>query len=196
MSIAYYLSHPQVAVDPAVPVPRWGLSEVGRRRVLAVRERPWLAAIRRIVSSGEAKAVETARLIAGATGARVETREDMHENDRSATGFLPPEEFEAVADAFFARPDWSVRGWEAARAAQERIVAATRAALAGHEDEMTLFVGHGGVGTLLACAIRGEAIDRRHDQGRCGANPGGGNVHAFAADFSAAHFHWRAMEEL
>lgn len=28
----------------------------------------------------------------------------MHENDRSATGFLPPPEFEAVANQFFANP--------------------------------------------------------------------------------------------
>lgn len=37
------------------------------------------------------------------------------ENDRSSTGFLPPEEFEVVADAFFAQPGVSVRGWETAQ---------------------------------------------------------------------------------
>lgn len=196
MSIAYYLSHPQVVIDPAVPVPLWGLSELGRGRVLAVRNRPWLAGIAWIVSSGEIKAVETARLIAEATGALIEIREDMHENDRSSTGFLPAEEFEAVADALFARPDESARGWETARAAQDRVVAAVRDVIGDRTAEPILFVGHGGVGTLLACAIRGKPIDRRHDQGLCGANPSGGNVHAFATDLSAAHFHWRPMEDV
>ena len=32
MPIARYLSHPQVRIDPAVPVPRWSLSERGRAR--------------------------------------------------------------------------------------------------------------------------------------------------------------------
>ena len=35
-------------------------------------------------------------------------RADLGENDRSATGYLPKAEFEAMADAFFARPDESV----------------------------------------------------------------------------------------
>lgn len=32
MTVAYYLSHPQVQIDPAVPVPEWGLSDAGRAR--------------------------------------------------------------------------------------------------------------------------------------------------------------------
>ena len=46
----------------------------------------------------------------------------MHENDRSATGFLEPSEFERVADEFFARPTVSIGGWERAIDAQKRIV--------------------------------------------------------------------------
>jgi broad specificity phosphatase PhoE len=88
----------------------------------------------------------------------------MGENDRSATGFLPPSEFEATADRFFAEPDWSVRGWETARAAQARIVAAVRTALLDISGD-ALFVEHGGVGTLLYCALRRVEIDRRYDQG-------------------------------
>jgi hypothetical protein len=46
----------------------------------------------------------------------------MHENDRSATGFLPPDEFETVANRLFAEPLVSIRGWERAIDAQLRIV--------------------------------------------------------------------------
>lgn len=46
----------------------------------------------------------------------------MHENDRSATGFLMPDEFQAAANQFFAQPQISVRGWERAADAQLRIV--------------------------------------------------------------------------
>ncbi len=96
----------------------------------------------------------------------------MHENDRSATGFLAPAEFEATADRFFAAPEESVRGWERAIDAQARIVGAVHAILAeAPADLPTLFVGHGGVGTLLLCHAGGLAIDRRHDQ-----QGGGGNL--------------------
>lgn len=38
----------------------------------------------------------------------------LGENDRSATGYLPHEEFEAAANAFFEQPDASFCGWETA----------------------------------------------------------------------------------
>ena len=197
MTIACYLSHPEVRIDPAVPVPQWGLSDVGRARVAAFARGSWARRFTRIVSSDEAKARETARLIGDAIGVAVETGGNMGENDRSATGFLPPDEFEQTADAFFARPDESVRGWERALDAQRRIVTAVRDALAGRAAEATLFVGHGGVGTLLACAVRGVPIDRAHDQGRApGANPRGGNAHGFTPDLKTALFGWTPMEAL
>jgi broad specificity phosphatase PhoE len=93
----------------------------------------------------------------------------MHENDRSSTGFLPPDEFEAVADQFFADPDASVRGWETAAAAQSRIVKEIGICLRAHMHGDVLFVGHGAVGTLLFCHLSGLTIDRKFDQG-----PGGG----------------------
>ncbi|MGH6616604.1 histidine phosphatase family protein [Sphingomonas sp.] len=197
MAIAYYLSHPQVRVDPAIPVPDWGLSDAGRERLSALAGREWLASVRRIVSSGERKAIETAEILAPLTGATVELVAAMHENDRSATGFLPPDEFEATANQFFAQPAQSVRGWERAIDAQARIARAVRRSLADRaDDETVLFVGHGGVGTLLKCAIAGDPIDRRHDQAAAGGHPGGGNVHAFEADLSASRFGWTAMEDL
>jgi hypothetical protein len=39
----------------------------------------------------ETKALETAAIIAIATGLRIEIRHDLHENDRSSTGFVPPD---------------------------------------------------------------------------------------------------------
>ena len=87
-----YLTHPQVAIDPAVPVPDWGLSDEGRARVAAVVRASSLSGTTRIVSSAERKARETAGPIAEWLGLEVEIRPAMHENDRSATGFLPPEE--------------------------------------------------------------------------------------------------------
>ena len=165
-----YLTHPQVLVDPLKDVRTWSLSPLGVARVSVLGE--GLGSIRgtrRVISSGETKALETAAPLAQALGVEVEVRPRMHENDRSATGFLPPDVFETVADAFFANPASRVRGWETARDAQRRILSEVEACLAGPQEGDVLFVGHGAVGTLLLCALWGVAIDRRHDQG-----PGGG----------------------
>lgn len=55
-----YITHPQVTIDPAVPVPQWGLSAIGAARAREAAAKPWMRMIRRIVSSAETKAVETA----------------------------------------------------------------------------------------------------------------------------------------
>ena len=95
-----------------------------------------LSGTTQIVSSGERKAVETAEIIAGKLNVAVEVREAMHENDRSATGYLPPDEFEALANQSFAHPMASVRGWERALDAQARIVREVERVLAVIEPAM------------------------------------------------------------
>ncbi|MCA0272881.1 MAG: phosphoglycerate mutase family protein [Proteobacteria bacterium] len=188
-----YLTHPQVAVDPKVAVPLWSLNEVGRARVAALAcDVGILASTARVISSGETKALETARPIAAALGLSVEERPKMHENDRSATGYLPPKEFEQVADQFFANPAKSVRGWETAEDAQRRILAEVDACLSQHHEGDVLFVGHGGVGTLLFCALSGHPINRRYDQGP----NGGGCWFQFDLDQRCPHEGWQPLERL
>lgn len=185
-----YLTHPQVLIDPDVPVPRWGLSPVGTARMEAVAKEAWVRGFARIIASDETKAIDAARIIGMATGVEVDIREGFHENDRSATGFLPPPEFEATANDFFAHPTRSIRGWERAADAQSRIVAAVTGAIAEHPNAPTLFVGHGGVGTLLKCALKGIAITRAEDQG-----PGGGGNHfGFALEPKSVFYGWHPLE--
>jgi broad specificity phosphatase PhoE len=186
-----YLTHPQVKIDRAAPVPSWGLSEVGRTRTEALANAEWLSETTQIISSGERKAIETAEIIAGKLNVTVETRDAMHENDRSATGFLPPDEFETVADQFFAHPLVSIRGWERAIDAQLRIVREVELVLARNRSGDVLFVGHGAVGTLLFCHYSGFAIDRAHDQ-----PTGGGHYFAFVKDKRRVQHPWRRMEDL
>ena len=115
----------------------------------------------------------------------------MGENDRSATGYLPKAEFEAVADEFFARPEQSVRGWERAADAQRRIVGAVERAiiLAAAEADIAI-VSHGGVGTLLLCHLKGVPTSRDADQ------PGGGDGHLFSFDRASGRLltGWRRIE--
>jgi hypothetical protein len=114
-----YLTHPQVKIDPADPVPSWGLSELGGTCAETLANTGCLSGTTQIVSSGERKAIETAEIIAGKLKIAIEVREAMY---RSGTGYLSPDEFEALANRFFAEPMVNVRGWERALDAQARIV--------------------------------------------------------------------------
>lgn len=193
---ALYITHPQVAVDPAVLVPQWGLSALGRQRAEAFAARQTVPAGARIFSSTETKAMELAELIAAVSGSPIYSIGTMGENDRSATGFLPPALFEATADRFFAEPHASIDGWEPAIDAQTRIVAAVTQALDGVPSSTpVVFCGHGAVGSLLKCYIAGRPIDRREDQSRHG-NPGGGNCFSFDLTPPRLGCEWSPMETL
>lgn len=188
-----YLTHPQVLIDPAKDITTWSLNSVGTARVAALAaQMGLLSATKKVISSAETKAMETARPLAAALGVSLEVCPSLHENDRSATGFLPPDTFEKVADAFFANPSQSVRGWETANDAQKRIVDAVESCLANVAKGDVLFVGHGGVGTLLFCALSGLAIDRRYDQGA----GGGGCWFQFDRRERRPPRGWQAMEVL
>jgi broad specificity phosphatase PhoE len=188
MTLHLYVSHPEVLIDPAVPVPRWGLSPVGRARMEVFAAQPWLQPFRRIISSDETKAIETGEALALALGLSVEVIDGLHENDRSATGFLPPPEFEATANRFFAEPEVSIRGWERAADAQARIVGHVGAALGARPDVPTIVCGHGGVGTLLWCHCAQVPINRVHDQ------KGGGHHYLFDLANRIVLYGWRPLE--
>jgi broad specificity phosphatase PhoE len=189
-----YITHPQVKIDPGIPVPDWGLSELGEARTRKTALLPWVKDFRRIISSAETKAIETAAILADAASVQLEIDAETHENDRSATGFLPPPAFEAAANWFFAHPTESFRGWERAVDAQARIVSAVSRALTDHDPTQPIaFLGHGGVGTLLKCHLAGQPIARDRDQ-----PGGGGNLFCFSLARSLADCRltcdWTAME--
>ncbi|WP_349436930.1 histidine phosphatase family protein [Pararhizobium sp. A13] len=185
-----YVTHPQVRIDPDVPVPCWGLSELGTARSEMAARCGWARQLTRILSSDETKALETAVILARPVGIDIEVLEHAGENDRSATGFLAPDEFEKAADWFFANPDQSFHGWERAVDAQARIVSTVSSVLDRHDPSRPIaFVGHGGVGTLLKCHLAGLPIARSHDQ-----PGGGGNLFAFALADRSLACDWRPFE--
>lgn len=190
-AVVRYLTHPEVVIDPLIPVPQWRLSETGRGRAKIAARSGWLRETTRIISSAERKAIETAEIISQHLGVEMEIREATHENDRSATGVLSQAEFEATADRFFAQPMTSVRGWERAIDAQTRIVREVETVLARDRAGDVLFVGHGGVGTLLFCHFSNLGIDRKFDQ-----FTGGGCYFAFLKDTREILHAWRHIETL
>lgn len=143
--LLYVGTHPEVQVEPQVPVPQWGLSADGYRRAEVLLTLPWVSQLAHVFSSAERKALQTAELLAVAVDRPVVVDEELRENDRSSTGFLPPAEFEAAADLFFRAPTASARGWETAHHAQQRVVAAVHRCLAQASTGDVAVVAHGAV---------------------------------------------------
>ena len=186
--LVLFITHAEVVIDSAIPVPNWPLSAEGRRRHEAFNRSGPIAGLSALFSSQERKATDAAAILSAATGLPVTQVRDLHENDRSATGYLPRAEFEATADAFFAHPTHSIRGWERACDAQARIVACVRGIVAADRSAGDIaIVAHGGVGALLLAHLSGADISRRFDQ----PGQGGGNWFAFDPAAWAVTQGWR-----
>ncbi|MGA7904462.1 MAG: histidine phosphatase family protein [Terrimicrobiaceae bacterium] len=153
---------------------------------------PWVSKITSIYSSTEQKAVDCANILAEHLSLPFVQIRELGENDRSSTGFLPPGEFELMANEFFANPKLSIRSWERAIDAQQRVVSAVKQLLENdHLPGLAAIVSHGAVGTLLYCALTGREIDRKWDQ----PPNGGGNYFGFSLDPRDVYSWWRPIDE-
>lgn len=188
-----FISHPNVVVSREVPVPQWPLSSIGRNRMAASLVQPWIPDISAVYCSTEQKSIDSAEVLARHLSLNIQPVNDLGENDRSSTGFLSPEEFEQVADQFFAAPYDSVRGWETAFVAQQRIVGAVNELAKVDRTSGTIaVVSHGAVGTLLYCYLSGYPISRRWDQpSNCG-----GNFYSFQLDPAQVFSWWKPIDEI
>ncbi|HEY8913867.1 histidine phosphatase family protein [Lacisediminihabitans sp.] len=169
-----FITHPEVVIDPAVSIEQWGLSAVGHARAerlpaILMGQVDW------IVSSTERKATDTAAVLAAGLGVPAAVDPVLGEMDRTATGYLPPDEFDTVVELFFAEPEQSIRGWERAVDAQHRIADTIRRHSSNGHANRTAFVSHGGVGALLLASLTGSPISRSLDQ------PGLGSYFTFDA---------------
>jgi broad specificity phosphatase PhoE len=192
MSTVHFITHPEVEIDPSVPVLEWRLSAVGLQRAVQLLQRPGIRSVRTVFSSAEPKAMDVATMLARELRLTPIIRADLGENDRSATGYLPKAEFETLADAFFSRPDASVAGWERAIDAQRRIVQAVdHALLLARTGGDVAIIAHGGVGALLLCHLNHVPISRVEDQ----PGQGGGNVFSFDAETRRLVAGWRRIED-
>jgi broad specificity phosphatase PhoE len=192
MASIIFITHPEVVIDPTVPVPRWPLSQEGRRRMEMFARSGAVAGVEAIVCSDEQKAIDGAEILASQLRVPFTTDAALGENDRSSTGYIAPPEFWEVVDAFFANPTQSIRGWEPAADAQARIVAAVRRIAENHPVPGDIaIVSHGGVGSLLLAHLSGVS------NARACAQPHGGGGCFFRIDrrsFTLDH-PWRVIEE-
>jgi broad specificity phosphatase PhoE len=124
--------HGRPNVDENIHPVQWSLSESGREAAKALGEKlkDRGFTFERIISSPEAKAVQTAEAIASSldrtvSGVVVVVDAGLSEHARNHSNFLPREDFEAsIARLFSADPSELVFGKETANAAVERFMAA------------------------------------------------------------------------
>lgn len=165
----YFITHPEVIIDPKVPVPLWSLSEQGRERAASLLNYPWTKEIDLLYSSEELKAHQTAEIIANNLNLEIRTNSKLGEVDRSSTGYLPEIELEKTVKEFFDNPGKSVAGWEMAEMAQKRIVQCVQNVIETNPKSTIAFVSHGMVGGLLICHFKNVPIHRRYMQHQLGS---------------------------
>ncbi|TLP70540.1 histidine phosphatase family protein [Maribacter sp. ACAM166] len=183
-----FITHANVDVNPKLPVPDWGLSVKGKERHVLFNFNPEINNISAVYSSYEQKAIDGGKILSNHLSIELQKVESLKENDRSSTGFLYEEEFQTTANIFFAKPYKSVRGWERAIDAQNRIVSAIKTIISNDKSDGDIaIVAHGGVGTLLFCSLKGEKISRQYDQ----PSNGGGNFFTFYKENFEILHNWR-----
>jgi len=192
MASLIFVTHPEVVIDPQVPIPQWPLNETGRARMERFAEGLEGRNVSAVYASAERKAMDGAEIVAKRLGLPVRTHEDLGENDRSATGYIAPPEFWEVVAEFFAHPTRSIRGWEKAADAQARIVTAvSRVAREEPTAGDIVIVSHGGVGALLTDHLQGVPIGK----GSRPSHPGGGCYLVIDRDPLAIRDDWRVIED-
>ncbi len=141
--------HALPATDPCVAAAQWPLSETGRARCAALAEalRTYLPAA--LYASREAKAAETASLVARALGTRFAPWPGLHEQARSNVDWLSDAEFQTQIEGLFARPAEVVFGNESADAAHARFAAAVAALVSAAPAGNLIVFTHGTVLTLF-----------------------------------------------
>jgi broad specificity phosphatase PhoE len=203
MARGYFITHPDVIIDPERPIERWALSPRGRERMQALLSQPWVRRIGCVLSSGEQKALDGAEILVTTLCVPHQVVPELGEYDRSSTGLLPPAEFLRLIDEFFRWPERSIRGWERAVDAQARVFGAVRAAVAkwapSSLDAPDLaFVSHGAVGVLLLAQLSGAGISRAFDQPLppAGSPPGTGGGYFFSFSLPGLEIEqrWQAID--
>jgi broad specificity phosphatase PhoE len=188
----HFLTHPEVVIDPEVPVSEWGLSDRGRERAQLAGSA--LRGISAVWSSPEVKAERAARVIADELALPVLLAGGLAEVDRRTTGYLPEPDFWANYQEFLDRPTHSARGWETAVDAQRRIVSAVEEIIEAVEANQDVgadivLMSHGGVGALLLCQLSGTPIQRLVNQ------PGQGSLFSFDARTREILHGWQSFED-
>jgi len=143
--------HSVPAPEPSVPSEEWRLSEEGRSLCGPLAIQVGAHEPRRLFSSPEPKALETAELMAPVLGLEVEIEDGLRETARRTVGWLEQNVLHERIRQLFARPDEIVFGEESASAALARFSRVVEGV-----EEQAAFVTHG---TVMSLYVAGSDPD-------------------------------------
>jgi broad specificity phosphatase PhoE len=143
--------HSVPQLDPSAPSEDWRLSDEGRARSEQLAIDVAAHEPRRLLSSPEPKALETAELIAPALGLQVEIEHDLRETARRTVGWLSQDVLHERIRELFARPAEVVFGEESANAALARF-----SRVVDGVEEPAVVVTHG---TVISLYVAGSDPD-------------------------------------
>ncbi len=191
--LVFFISHANVLINPEIPVPEWKLSDKGVIRHKEFNKNQFVRNIEMIFCSQEQKAIDGAKILSDYLNIEFKQIESLGEMDRSSTGYLGEEEFQETANMFFANPNESIRGWEKATEAQERIVTTTKHLINQEQKKGNIaIISHGGVGSLLLCYLLNKNISREFDQ----PFNGGGNYFCFERETLKVIHKWKDISKI
>jgi broad specificity phosphatase PhoE len=141
--------HAAPETDPCVAPPQWPLSDAGRQSCAALASElaPYFPAV--LVTSREAKAVETAALLGRELKTGYKAVAGLQEHARNSVGWLGEDEYRTGLASLYETRAEVVFGDESADQARLRFTSALEALLAQHPDENVVVVTHGTVMTLF-----------------------------------------------
>ena len=145
-----FIRHSAVQIDPARPSREWLLSVDGRTRCRQLAPALDNYQPTRILTSREAKAAETGRILAEELGLPWQTAPNLHEHDRVGAPYFDSQEaFHAIIAQLFRQPDELLFGNETANEALHRFDTAVRQLLHKFPDDTLAIATHGTILTLF-----------------------------------------------
>ena len=171
MKTIYFITHPNVSVDPTKPPKEWHISDLGKERVQTLGEEAFWRYVQHIFTSPEARAIETSDILHEMHHIAVRPFEELQEQRRSNTNyFLSLTDLAITMRMFFTRPKESIRGWESAIDTQNRIVSAIDSLQELYPDYQTVaIISHGIVGSLLRSYLMQHPIEESLCQDQIGS---------------------------
>lgn len=171
MKTIYFITHPNVDVTPNTPPNMWNLSEQGNERVHNLTKEDWWKYVQFIVSSNESRALQTLDIIKERYNIPSQVFYPLEEQRRSNTNYyLSLTDLAITMRMFFSRPKESIRGWESAVDAQQRIVTAIETIQELYPQYQTIaIISHGIVGSLLRSYLMHHPIEESLCQDKIGS---------------------------
>ncbi|PIW37318.1 MAG: hypothetical protein COW24_00875, partial [Candidatus Kerfeldbacteria bacterium CG15_BIG_FIL_POST_REV_8_21_14_020_45_12] len=163
MALIYFVTHPRSEVTPSVPMNKWQLSDQGLIEARRLLDLPWWQDVQELYSSPEPKALTVAQMVEVKYNLDVSIEECLRELDRKGDSVLEYDDFIAASKQVYTTPSESVRGWETAYDAADRIFRCITSSVKKSPDTVFAIISHPMIGGLFHSHINQSEPDYEQD---------------------------------